>query len=365
MENTLLTSHTEFSSAHWHSTVAKALAAGQIRCRVERFAFTANNVTYAAFGQAMRYWQFYPSGVEGFGVIPVWGFATVVESRCDGVAVGTRLYGYWPFGSHAVLQPARVSAHAFMDASPHRVELAAVYNRYVFCSTDPFYHAGQEGISALLRPLFITSWLIDDFLADNQDFGGQAILMSSASSKTAYGFAHALQQRSGTRPQAIGLTSAANKAFCQSLGCYDQVLTYEELPQLQATTPCVYVDFAGNAALRQTIHSHFSQLRYSCSVGGTHVESLGNAKGLSGPKPTLFFAPAQIQKRRDDWGAAQLDARLLAAWNGFISRVTHAAAPWLTVQTHSGKDAALAAYQLVLQGESNPALGHVIDLPAA
>ena len=37
----------------------------------------------------------------------------------------------------------------------------------------------------------------------------------------------------------------------------------------------------------------FTALRYSCSIGGTHLTQLAGAKDLPGPRATLFFAPAQ------------------------------------------------------------------------
>ena len=87
----------------------------------------------------------------------------------------------------------------FRDAAPHRAELHAVYNQYLRCSADPFYTPGSEDVQALLRPLFITSWLIDDFLADNDFFGADTLLLSSASSKTAYGTAFQLSSGRASR----------------------------------------------------------------------------------------------------------------------------------------------------------------------
>jgi hypothetical protein len=129
------------------------------------------------------------------------------------------------------------------------------------------------------------------------------MLLSSASSKTAYGTAFQLAQRPGI--EVVGLTSRGNVAFCESLGCYSRVVTYDQLDSIAAGTACVYVDFAGNAALRQHIHSRFGQLRHDCSIGGTHVDELaakGSAREVPGPRPTLFFAPAQVKKRIADWG---------------------------------------------------------------
>lgn len=337
-----------------------ALADGQVRVRIDTFALTANNITYAAFGETMNYWQFFPSAQDGWGVVPVWGFAVVVQSLHPAVTVGERLYGYWPMADHVVLEPSRLTAAGFSDAVPHRRELHAVYNQYLRCSADPFYTPDSEDAQALLRPLFITSWLIDDFLADSAFFGGDTMLLSSASSKTAYGTAHQLARRAGLK--VVGLTAARNQAFCEGLGCYTQVLSYENLGQLAADTAAVYVDFAGNARLRHSIHGHLHNLRYSCSVGGTHVEQLGGARDLPGPRPVLFFAPAQVKKRNADWGAAALGERLAQGWQAFLASVNRREPPWISIEHHWGGPAVQAAYAQVLQGQGDPARGHILSL---
>ena len=234
---TLQVDKTRLSHTRLHTAPATPLTSGQVRVRVESFALTANNITYAAFGDAMSYWQFWPTDDAQWGVVPVWGFGAVTESQHAGVAVGERLYGYWPMASHAVLQPDRLGPQGFADAAPHRASLHPVYNQLLRCSADPFYTPDTEAVQALLRPLYMTSWLIDDFLADNAFFGADVMLLSSASSKTAYGTAFQLAQRPGL--QVVGLTSERNRAFCEGLGCYSQVLSYEQLEQLPANTACV------------------------------------------------------------------------------------------------------------------------------
>ncbi len=336
------------------------LAEGQVRVHIDTFALTSNNITYAAFGDAMNYWQFFPTAEAGWGIVPVWGFGTVIQSLHPGVAVGERLYGYWPMADRAVLQPDRLSAAGFTDAAPHRAALHSVYNQYLRCHADPFYTHATEDMQALLRPLFITSWLIDDFLADQNFFGARTVLLSSASSKTAYGTAYMLSQRPGI--EVVGLTSAGNRAFCESLGCYSRVLTYDELDRIAADTACVYTDFAGNAELRKRIHTRFIDLKYSCSIGGTHVEQLGGAKNLPGPRAFLFFAPAQVKKRQADWGHGELGKRLLVAWRAFSAQVANPAAPWLQVQHHRWPKAVQAAYAQVLAGRGDPRVGHILSL---
>jgi hypothetical protein len=341
------------------------LSPGQARLRIDCFALTSNNVTYGAFGDAMHYWDFFPCGIEGWGRIPVWGFADVVESNVDGLAVGERIYGYFPMSTQVVLQPVQLNDGGFVDGAPHRRELHAVYNRYTRCARDPGYSRGHEAEIALLRPLFATSFLIDDFLADNGFFGARQVLLSSASSKTAYGTAFCLSQRRGT-PDAVsvtGLTSPANLAFTRGLGCYDAVLGYDDVATLARDVPTVYVDMSGSAPVRAAVHGHFGDtLAYSCSVGGTHWNELGGGKGLPGPRPTLFFAPAQIKKRSADWGPAGLQQRLADAWNAFMKPVTDARAPWLTVVRGRGPREVEQTYRALIDGRTDPRQGHVLSL---
>ncbi|MGQ4827609.1 DUF2855 family protein, partial [Enterococcus faecalis] len=63
---------------------------------IDKFGLTANNITYGVVGERIGYWNFFPTDDPAFGKIPVWGFATIIDSRHDDVPVGTRLYGYFP-----------------------------------------------------------------------------------------------------------------------------------------------------------------------------------------------------------------------------------------------------------------------------
>jgi hypothetical protein len=347
-----------------------ALADGNVRVAIESFALTSNNITYAAMGDAMQYWHFYPVADTGDGIpwgrIPVWGFGTVQASRHPDLVVGERLYGYFPMSSVVDLAPAKVSAGSFIDASPHRAALHRVYNQYMRCAVDPFYTADTEAVQSLLRPLFTTSWLIDDFLADNDFFGAATngarpvLLLSSASSKTAYGTAFMLAQRTGV--EVVGLTSPGNVAFCESLGCYHRVLTYDQLKAIAPEAPSIYIDFAGNAPLRKAIHTHCKGLHYSCSIGATHISEMGGSKDVPGPKAILFFAPAQIKKRSDEWGPLVLAQRLVQSWQAFIATVSKPEHPWLLVTLQAGPAAVQAAYVEVLGGKGDPRLGRVLTL---
>jgi hypothetical protein len=195
---------------------AAALPDETLLIKIDRFAFTANNITYAQLGDQLKYWQLFPAP-ENFGNIPVWGFGEVIASRHPGVDIGERLFGYFPMATHLVIEAASVSKRSLRDAAAHRQGVAPVYNAYARVSGDPAF-AGREGdYQALLRPLFMLSFLVDDFLDENDFFGARRVLLSSASSKTAFGLAHLLHtQRKGVR--VIGLTSAASITRCVAIG---------------------------------------------------------------------------------------------------------------------------------------------------
>ena len=343
-----------------------ALADGQVRVRIESFALTANNVTYAAFGDAMDYWRFFPSGREDWGIVPAWGFGSVAQSRHPGVAVGERLYGFWPMASGTVLQPVKLSLGGFADGQAHREGLHAIYNQYQRCTLDPLWSADTEDIQALLRPLFTTAWLIDDFLADNAFFGADTVLISSASSKTASATAFHVKQRGGV--EIIGLTSAGRRAFCERLGCYTRVLTYEELELLEPERALVYVDFSGRGELRRAVHAHFPYLKHDAAIGSTHFEQRaapGDARTLPGPAATFFFAPAQVRKRLADWGETGFGERMARAWFAFVAKASDPAAPWFRIQHHDGGAAVQAAWTQVQGGIGHPRAGHILSLAAA
>ena len=334
------------------------LAPGQALLRVESFGLSANNVTYGATGEALGYWRFFPAGEEGWGRIPVWGFARVVASEAEGLSPGTRIYGYLPFGTHLVVEPGRVGRHGFTDTAEHRRDLPAVYNSYRLVDTDPLHDPGAEDVQAVFFPLFATSFMLEDFLADNDDFGAEQIVLSSASSKTSVGVALCAARRDGPQPRLVALTSAGNAAFVAGLGCYDAVTTYDDLESLPIV-PTVYLDMAGDGDLRARVHEHFGdRLRYSSAVGLAHWEATPTSKGLPGPKPTFFFAPTQIAKRMGEWGPAGYQDRLTAAWRDMVAGVRER----FTFVPAAGLDAGAAIFAELVEGGSRPEEAFVVAL---
>lgn len=338
------------------------LAAGQVRLRIERFSMTANNISYAAIGELMQYWRFFP-GDGDWGCVPCWGFATVVESSLPEVPVGERLWGFLPMGTELVVTPARVTDSGFVDATLHRQGLAGIYNEYSRCVHDPLHTDGDEDIEALLRPLFGTAWMVDDFLAEHAFFGADVAVLSSASSKTAYGTAARLAQRNGIK--LIGLTASHNIRFVESLGCYHKVLAYDAVTDIDAQAKALYLDFAGDPSIRRAVHEHLHALHYSCLIGGSHADKAGPASGLPGPKPVFLFVPSQVAKRVAEWGEAELLQRMARDWRAFVVHATDPAQPWIRIEQHYGAAGMSTAYATVLGGQGDPRTGHMVAMVAA
>ncbi|MFC7531962.1 DUF2855 family protein [Actinoplanes sp. GCM10030250] len=323
---------------------------GEVLLRVDRVGLTANNVTYAVLGDAMRYWEFFPNSPgPDWGLPPLWGFAEVTESNVETVPVGQRVYGYLPPAGHLVVRPDRVDATGFRDASPHRADLPSPYNAYRSTTADPAYRPDQEDLLVLFRPLFFTSFMLADQVADNDYYGAHSLILSSASSKTAYAAAFELH---GHAPRLIGLTSPGNVAFTQSLGCYDEVLSYDQITTL-AQEPTAYLDLSGSPTTRATLRTHLGDhLIRDVAVGLT--TQIPNAEAAG----EVFFAPTQMRKRRLDWGRDGLDQRFATAWQRFATAVTQ----WLDVRTGTGPQALQQAWLEVLAGRTPPRAGHIIQL---
>jgi hypothetical protein len=264
------------------------------------------------------------------------------------------VFGYLPPGTHLVVRPDRAAETAFVDASPHRAKLPAAYNRYARTAGDDMYEERNEDHQMLLWPLYFTSALIDDLLDDEGFFGAKAAVLSSASSRTSSALSFLLSRRGGV--EVIGLTSPRNVELVESLGVYDKAVPYEELGSLPKE-PAVYVDMAGDAKVRSAVHEHYGdELKHDAVVGMTHREDLGGAEGLPGPRPKFFFAPTRLKKRAEDWGPEEVNKRITESWLPYVEWTRG----WLEVVHDSGPEAIERIYLELLDGKSDPSVGHVL-----
>jgi hypothetical protein len=138
------------------------LADGAARLRLDLFALTSNNITYAAMGSGtLGYWDFFP-GPEGWGRPPVWGFASVVQSNAPGIDEGARYWGFYPMGEALDVTPTNIRPDRFIDGAPHRAVKAALYNLHFNTTADPAYDPAFEPEQTLFRPLYATGWWAAD-----------------------------------------------------------------------------------------------------------------------------------------------------------------------------------------------------------
>lgn len=336
----------------------RALQDGEVRLLIDAFAFTSNNVTYAAFGEAMKYWSFFPAEEDSWGRIPVWGFATVNESLNEEIDPGERYFGYFPMATELIVKPDNVRESGFVDGSGHRRGLPPIYNQYTRVSADPGYKADYENQQMLFRPLFLTSFLIDDQLAEFDFYGAKSVYLSSASSKTAMALAYLLKKRD---IRVVALTSRRSRNFCKSSRLYDEIVLYEDIADHEVPDAGVYVDFAGNPKVRRALHTKMGDaLKASVMVGATNWEetAAGDEDApLPGPTPQFFFAPDQGAKRVEDWGGEEFSRRVSLALLEFYEP----ASQWIKPVRGMGDEAISEFYERVLNDEALPSEGFILS----
>jgi hypothetical protein len=234
------------------------------------------------------------------------------------------------------------------------------YNQILRCSTDPQYSPSPiaEDMTMLYRPLFWTAYWCEDWLHTTGYRGGvSSILVSSASSKTAFCFAYSAGKRirSGELSKdtkIIGLTSKRNMAFTKRLGLYDEVLDYDSFlssPSFQkaAEKKWLYVDVAGNEDLNARIKAHFASpytgkmagivalgftnlspasadtvLDWSAhGTGVTGTAASSQTSGLASqfwPKTENFFTPEWLDVRQHQIPLVEIFSRQNTAWKELI-----------------------------------------------
>ena len=361
----LLMNRRRFDEMEIDELAAPTAQDGEVVLALDRFSLTVNNLTYAVFGDELRYWDFYPTGVDGQGLLPVWGYADVVESRAEGITTGQRYFGYFPLATHLVVVPGKTGARSFRDESAHRRDLPEVYNWYQRSDNDPLQSAPIEPLHAIFRPLFVTAFGLSDFLAEQKFFGAEQVVISSASSRTGYSeaFSIGLQRAEHDSDiEVIGLTSARHRDFVKGLGLYSRVLAYDDLHQLDPDRKTVYVDIAGNTDVQRQVHEHFGDaLVHDAALGASHAhEPPQPDPNLPGPEPQFFFAPVWVARRQAEWGSEEFNRRVGEAVATFFERVMKH--KLIDIQERCGFEAAREVLVEMLDGRTDPAVGNLIRL---
>ena len=351
----------------------KELAPGQVLVKIDKFALTANNVTYAVVGEQIGYWRFFPPhqqpangskvDTEGWGILPVWGFADVVNSACEGVVIGERLFGYFPPASHLVMQPAKATSTTWLDASEHRRELPAGYNIYRRVLAEPGYNSAHEDDRMLLFPLHITSFALFDFFQENDWFGAKQLVMLSASSKTSTGLAYGVLEyakHAKSAPRLVGLTSRQNIEMVKSINAYNEVLSYDEFNSIDNSIATLIVDMSGNMSTLGALHKHLGEnMKFCSNVGVTHWHERTRNSDIITERSAFFFAPSQIQKRLQEWGPQVFDQKS----REYLALSIGKSRTWLNMTEINGLVGMKAIFEDVCEGKIAPDAGLIVRMP--
>ena len=340
------------------------LTDGEVIIEIDRLALTANTISYGIAGKSglIRYLESFPAP-QGYARMPFWGFGNIVASAHPELGVGERLYGFYPPSTYLLTKMDKVKPTSCRDMTACRGSIPAFYSEYARVAAEPGYAPEFDDMQSLLRPVISTSFLLENYITRHAFYGASNVIITSASSKTAFGFGHFLVNNHADKCKAIGLTSAGNKDFVEKIGCYHQVLTYDQVAMLPHETSVLF-DMAGNSRVRGAIHNHLGDhIAYSGTVGATHWESVGaDDAALPGPRPVFWSGPdeiAHLAKESDD--PAQMLNLISTRMGGLMIE----AAQWLNVTHFNSPEAIKAAYTDMLDSKMTAEQGIIFDLRGA
>ena len=336
------------------------LKEGEVLFRVDKLALTANSISYGFAGKSglIRYLDIFPAD-EGYANLPCWGYADVVSSKHPSLSVGDRVYGFLPIASHVVMKPGKVSPGGFTDMRTCRSVVPPFYNEYAMTASEPGYAPEFEEAIMLFRPLFGTSFLMQSYSEDHTFHGAKRIIVTSASAKTAMGFGYLMGKNYAGTIETIGLTSLKNRSFVESLNCYSQVLTYDEIDTILPGEQTIIFDVAGNQGVVEKLHRRFGEsISFSGSVGKTHWDAgaFGAVTRLPGAKPQFWSAPDQIAVLRERISSGEMMRQMSTAMADFL----HAAQGWIQISESRGPNEIADKIVAMLDGDVNAQDGIIL-----
>lgn len=279
-------------------------------------------------------------------------------------------------------QTSKYSVNVALDGMPAD---RRPYRQLTFTDTDALYRADREDEMMLCKseaqlhtypfltkyrldqPLFWTSYWMEDNLHETGYRGLQNILISSASSKTAFIVAYRIHLRRKSSKGAfnakiVGLTSASNVEFTRKLGFYDEVYSYDQVAQVKssgAAEEWLYIDVSGNQSLNADIAKSVAP-KLTVSLGMTSVEG-GDATNIAKGDTSeweSFFMPEWLAVRLKQVGAKGLKEMQKVAW----AQLMDDCRSWVQIDTYRGERDVLAAYLKTVKGGVSPDRGQMFTL---
>lgn len=368
------------------------LAPGEVRMQVDKVGLSANNLFYLQMGEApfLKFFAVYPLPEEHkhLAIMPAWGVGTVIESRHGDFAVGERFRGFLHI-TNVVQMKATRSADGFTASGGKRDKINPAYNDFKQvdeAGRSPIRGSGiKSDLAMTAAPGAQSGFILYELLAMNDFYGGNSVVLTSASSKLALATALSLQEAkaSGAIEHIAGYTSASNREFVAATGLYDEVLAFDESPAAGDGLRHVLIDVAGDAAVYKRSKDHLVK---ALAVGGTHAAaeaSTFTAFGASGfvkmlidmmgpqwakhwaarrlsPRLEMFFAPTVIGALLERWGREELDRRSDAALQHFVDAAIDNG--WIDVQRVESVGAIQSAYQSIVAGSLPPSRAVIVSL---
>ncbi|KAF2176371.1 hypothetical protein K469DRAFT_645813 [Zopfia rhizophila CBS 207.26] len=295
------------------------LAPSSLRLQSKIIGLTTNNFSYARFGNLLGWWDIHTlppntpapyNDASTYGRISAWGYAEIIESTVPDIPAGKSVYGYLPIGTLPV--DVRVEFPGLKSQvvvlNEHRQHLWKIYNRYEVC--PPIAELEKEksrdflGWDSLMQGLFGTSYNLNahgfawddtnrlhpggegEWTAEDANLDDSAVILLSASGKTAMAFAHQLRHNRPKQHQpkaVIGVCSSKSKETTEKGGFYDHVLLYsessaaKELVGRSSPHRVLLIDFGAREGATETWNNILSSL----SVPLTFVTVGGEVKPLT------------------------------------------------------------------------------------
>jgi hypothetical protein len=248
---------------------------GEVLLAVQRFAVASNNLTYALLGDQLGHWAPFPAASAGWGRVPAWGHAVVIDCDPALTAVGTRWSGYLPMATHFVVRAER-HGDRLRAVSPERAGMLPLYRDLSPVVTGEADDGERAAVAVAMLP-GVASALIDDMVTGT---GIGRVVVSSATSKTALTSALLLSRRG---IEVVGITSHPHVEAAWRAGVYDTVVAYEDVDTIASSSDAVYLDVAGRSTVTAAVHSRLGpSLRRSIAVGGSH-RAASNGTGQQPP----------------------------------------------------------------------------------
>ena len=233
----------------------------------------------------------------------------------------------------------------------------------------------------LYRPLFWTSYWCEDWMFSSKYRDASQILISSASSKTAFCLAYLIKKRIAkgdiSNVTVTGITSKRNLGFTRGLHLYDEVFEYDSFRSLKSQSGSekwIYADVAGNETLNDRLFSHLgSNLVAGIALGLTNLSP--SAPDVSSTKwstntftdtPSTagkreleqFFMPEWLNVRRHQLSIAEINTLQNQAWKDLMRNC----GSWVKMRHILGGDAVKLAYGKVAKGDLGPDEGMIWSL---